>query len=137
MSWWKRQVISAHHRYQLGVIFLFIASFFIFIPYLIFIERQNVDMVTWGWYFIIPWTMVYAALCMHLRSRIGPQERVTPLKRPIAHWAAFGILLIYLNVIQTSEIQRVYPAINFAFIVCSLFMADSYWDFAELKKIRR
>ena len=120
------------HHYQLGVIFLFIFSFGLFIPYLVLLDLYEVDQKIWGWYFIIPWTILYTLYCLYLRGKIPSGERVSALKRPIGHWAVLGVMIVYLNIIKNSEFQTIYPAFNFAFILFSLFIADSYWDFRKL-----
>lgn len=128
--------LCPHHRYQLTVVFLFILGLFVFIPYIIVIERNHLEIVTWGWVFAIPWMILYSKICLSVRRKIGAGERVSPLKRPIGHWVVLGIIIVYMNVLKLSDFQKIYPAIDAAFVVFSLFMADAYWDFRELK-IRR
>ena len=129
--------LHPHHRYQLMVVFLFILGLFLFIPYIIVIERNHLDIVAWGWLFAIPWMLAYSKICLRVRSKIGKGERVSPLKRPIGHWVLLGIMIVYMNVLKPFDFKKIYPAIDATFVVFSLFMADSYWDFTELKKIRR
>jgi len=128
-----RQQLSPLHHYQLGIVFLFVFSFCLFVAYLLVLENNNLDQRAWGWYFIVPWTAIYSAYCLRLRNRVTPAERVSPLKRPLGHWIVLGLSIIYFNAVKDSEFQRIYPAFNFAFLIFTVFLADSYWDFKKLK----
>lgn len=85
----------------------------------------------WQWYFIIPWMIGYTFYCLKLRSKIRVYERISPQKRHIGYWILLGISIIMIH-LEPTNLERIY-AIDFAFIIFSLFLADSYWDFQKLK----
>lgn len=126
--------LSTLHHYQLGVIFSFVLGMFFYIVYLVFLENYNLEEMRWGWYYIIPWALIYIIYCLHLRNKTTGEDRISPLNRPIAHWVILGISLIYFNVVNINEFQSLHPSFNSAFILLSLFMADSYWDFTNKRK---
>lgn len=115
----------------MGVLFVYLVSFFVFVISHVLFETFGYNAERLSWYMIVFWSIGYTGYCLKLRDHIAADERLSPLKRPIAHWVALGIIIIYLNVIETSEAQRLYPAINFSFIIFTLFLSDSYWDFKK------
>ncbi|MBI5728316.1 MAG: hypothetical protein HY984_01015 [Candidatus Magasanikbacteria bacterium] len=133
MTWFKaHHELAAHHRYQLEVIFLFIIGFFLFFPYYLLLEEYGLDPLDWQWFFFWPWIAFYAWYSLRTRGRITRRERQDPLKRPIGHWVLLGISLIVIH-LQPSTLAQL-QSIDWAFAVFSIFLADSYWDFRNLKK---
>ncbi len=122
-----------HHRYQLEVIFLFVAGVFLFYPYWLVVQEYGRDMQIFQWYFFIPWLIFYTLYSLKVRNTIPVREQVTPLKRPIGHWVLLGILLIGFHA------QEFYPAplvaIDLAYVVLTIFLADSYWNFRTPAKL--
>ncbi len=115
----------------MGVLFVYLASFLVFSLAFSLFQYLGWNAGRLTWYIVILWSLGYTGYCLRLRDSIGPSERISPLKRPIGHWVILGIALIYLNVLETAEAQRLYPAINFSFIIFTLFLSDSYWDFKK------
>lgn len=129
----KHLNLSPHHHYQLATIFLFVFGFFLFFPYYILMKTYNVAIETYQWYFFWPWMIFYIIYCLRERNKIGPEERVTPLKRPIGHWVLLGLTSIAI-LLQPNDLEKMH-SLNYAFIVFSIFIADGYWDFRELPRI--
>lgn len=119
--------LHPHHIYQLEMIFLFVIGFFLFFTYFLVIEKYNLDMTVYQWYFTLPWTLIYTAWGLKLRGRIPKGERISPLKRPIVHWILLGIAIIAYQ-LEPINLERYY-SFDLTFIVFTLFLADSYWDF--------
>jgi len=130
-----KHYLHPHHIYQLEVIFLFVVGVFLLFPYWMLVEEYHLDMTVWQWYFLIPWMIFFTLYSLYQRSKISPEERVSPLKRPIAHWVLLGISLIAFHM-QPIDYERMY-GIDIAFIIFSLFLADSYWDFRNLSSTRK
>lgn len=122
-----RKHLHPHHIYQLEVIFLFILGFFLFFSYFLLIQKYNLDMAVYQWYFTIPWTLIFTAYGLKLRGRIPKGERISPLKLPMVHWILLGIAIIAYQ-IEPVNLERYY-SFDLTFIVFTLFLADSYWDF--------
>ena len=130
----KHQSLLPHHHYQMTVILLFVFFVFLFVPYYFAMEEFKLDMQEWQWYFFLPLMLFYSVYCLRERSKIQPEERVDPLKRPIAHWVLLGVtILAYQLQPQENQLEKL-AALNFAFIIFSIFLADSYWDFRNFKK---
>ena len=117
------------HRYQLEVIFLFAAGFFLFFPYYLLLERFHIDVHTWQWYFFWPWMTAYVLYVIRLRARIPESNQQLPQKRAVAHWALLGITLFVTN--QGVFSGGLLSSIDLAFVIFSLFLADSYWNFRK------
>lgn len=131
---WKKLIshkhhpgLSAHHRYQLEVIFLFAAGIFLFVPYYTLIQEYQLDMQTWQWYFFFPWMAFYIIYSLKTRAKIPKGEEKSPLKRPIVHWVLLGIGIILLE-LQPTDLGKL-RSIDLAFVILSIFVADGYWDF--------
>jgi len=84
-------------------------------------------MTVYQWYFTIPWTAIFVAWGLTLRGKIPQGERITPLKRPIVHWVLLGIAIIAYQ-LEPVNLERYY-SFDLTFVIFTLFLADSYWDF--------
>ena len=124
------QCLDPLHRYQLAIIFLFLLGFFLLFPYWLLIQEYRLDHATWQWYYIIPWVILYSWYCLKLRNKIPREEQVKPQKRHLVYWVILGVVVVLLQR-QPIDLERLY-GVDFAFIVFSLFLADSYWDFRSL-----
>ena len=127
----KHHNFCPHHRYQLEVVLLFVFGFFLFIPYYLALEELGLNLQAWQWYFFWPWMLLYVLYSLNLRRKIKPGERVSPLKRPIGHWVLLGVALIALHLQPTDLIKL--QSLDLMFGVFSLFMADAYWDFKNIR----
>jgi hypothetical protein len=135
MNWnhflsYKNYHLNRHHRYQLEVIFLFVAGFFLFFPYYMFIEEYGLDMQIWQWYFFFPWIGFYVLYSLWMRSKVPKKDRVTPLKRPVIHWILIGIFWLSFFHLSKINLERS-QAVDIGFAIFTLFLADSYWDFKK------
>ena len=119
--------LHPHHIYQLEIIFLFFFGYFLFFAYFLIIDYYRFDMATYQWFFVAPWTAIYTLWCLRLRTHIPTKERISPLKRPIIHWMLLGIAIIMYQ-LEPVNLTRFY-SIDITFIVFTIFLADSYWDF--------
>jgi len=126
-----RYRLHAHHIYQLEIILLFAFGFFLLVPYYLLMRELNLDMTDAQWYFVLPWLIFYSIYCLRLRSKIPNNERIKPANRHIAHWVLLGILLIIYH-LQPIDYEKMY-SVDIMFMVFSVFLADSYWDFEKLK----
>lgn len=118
-----------HHRYQIEVVLLFASGFFLFLPFAFLVDEYALDMIKWQWIFFWPWMGFYTYYSLKTRNTIPPEERILPLKRPFMHWILFGLALILVHV-HNVQFTKLY-SLDLAFIIFSLFLADSYWDFRK------
>ncbi len=122
--------LSPHHHYQYSVIFLFVFGFFLFFPFYLIIKNFDLDGQIWQWYFFFPWMAFYIIYCLKQRAKILPVEELNPLKRHLIHWILLGLTLVMMAM-QPNDLKN-YRAIDYAFIIFSLFLADGYWDYKKL-----
>lgn len=134
MHFLHKHGVSPLHRYQLGVLFVYLASFLVFAFAFSLFEYIGWNAGRMLWYVVAFWAVGYTGYCLRLRDAVENSKRISPLKRPIGHWIILGLALVYLHVVQESEAQRLYPSVNASFMIFSLFLADSYWDFTAKKR---
>lgn len=126
------KTLHPHHKYQLEVVFLFASGIFLLVPFLVLLQEYNLELYTYQWYFFWPWMLFYSWYSLVTRAQTLPEERVTPLKRPIMHWVLLGLLI---TTYYLSPISLTHPrSLDIAFIIFTLFLADSYWDFRNPAK---
>lgn len=125
----KHHELHVHHRYQLEVIFLFAAGLFLFLIYYIIFENVGWSISRGQWYFFIPFIILYTTHLLDLRSEIKKAEKISPKRRHILYWVIFGILVITIHK-ETAGVSNL-RLLDLTFLLFSLFLADSYWDFKK------
>ena len=83
-------------------------------------SEYNLDMQTYQWYFFIPWMLFYIIYCLKERIKIGEEERVGPMKRPIIHWIILGLSIVYMAT-QSNDLEKL-QSLYYAFIIFSLWI---------------
>ncbi|MBU2542800.1 hypothetical protein KJ785_04550 [Patescibacteria group bacterium] len=131
LSYKHHENFPQHHHYQIAVIFLFVFGIFLFVPYYLVIDEFNLNMNDYQWYFFIPFLIFFTVYCLKERSKIKPEERVNPMKRPIGHWILLGITLIAFHIKPQDNYLEKIQALDISFAIFSLFLADGYWDFKK------
>lgn len=121
--------LSPRHLYQLELILLFAAGFFLFFPYYNLMRLYEVDMQRWQWYFFFPWMGFFTAYSLVARNKIKTADRIPPLRRSIAHWVLLSLALVALHA-QPTSMKELY-SIDVAFTIFTIFLADAYWDFKK------
>lgn len=124
------------HKYQLGIILVFTAGFLLLFPYYLLMLELEIDISKWQWYFLFPWMIFYISYMASLRSKISKRANITAKKFPIVHWVFLGIAIIAFNIGMPLRLDRLY-GIDSAFIIFSLFLADSFWDFKSFYRLHR
>lgn len=122
--------LSVHHRYQLEIILLFVFGFFLFFPYFLALELLDLDVQTWQWVLFVPWLTFYIWYSLKVRATIPDKEKQPPLKRAIGHWVLLGLSLVALH-LEPRSLEDL-AALDIAFLIFSLFLADSFWDFKKI-----
>ena len=125
--------LHPHHRYQLGVVFLFMAGVMLMFPFHLLVEEYALDMTVWQWYYVIPWMVFYTIYGLLLRRQITASERIQPQRRHILYWVLLGIALIAFH-LRPLDLERPY-AIDLVFALFTIFAADAYWDFRDIKNM--
>ena len=98
-------------------------SFFIF-------KELKADPHDYEWFIVGPLLLLYVAYVWEIRSKVDIQDRRKLTGKTLAYWIAFGILLFanYSSPIPAND----YLSINLFFVIFTLLLADSYWDFRAI-----
>jgi len=127
----KHSDLSPHQRYQLEVLFLFALGAFLFFTYYLIIEKLRWPILDYQWYFFAPWIAFYIIYSLFTRGRIKAAEKINPRHRHLLYWVLFGLTLVSLR-LQPSNLNHL-RSFDIMFVVFSIFLADSYWDFKRIK----
>ena len=114
-------------KYQLDVILLYFAlTIFVWIGFYI-IENTGVNPHFYDWYLGAPIIIFYTLYLLSIRNKIQIGDRRAHTAKSMIYWILLGIILImsYSTPIGAKD----YWSINILFIIFTLFLADSYWDF--------
>jgi len=117
-------------KYQLDIIFLFFAFILITSTFFYYIRSFNADPHSYEWYVAGPIILLYLVWMLKIRSRINLSERRQLTGKSLAYWIALGIIIFasYEMPLSVSE----YWSLNVFFLVFTLLLADSFWDFRKL-----
>ncbi|TSC84754.1 MAG: Uncharacterized protein G01um101413_138 [Parcubacteria group bacterium Gr01-1014_13] len=117
-------------KYQLDIVFLFFAL--LIITSLVFhgLSYFGEDPHNFEWYTAGPLVVLYFAYIWEMRSKINISERRKLTGKTLIYWIVLGIIL-FTNFSSPISVRE-YLTINILFIVFTLFLADSYWDFKKI-----
>ena len=117
-------------QYQLDLIFLFFALLVIIWALFFGLEYLGADPHDYEWMIVGPLLLVYCVWMFGVRNSISLRERRALTTKSLVYWIALGIAIIasYSTPVPASD----YWSINALFLVFTLFLADSYWDFTAL-----
>ena len=117
-------------KYQLDIIFLFFALL-IFIGLIFFgLEYFGEDPHRFEWLMVGPLILLYFAYCWEIRGKIQLSERRNITAKSLFYWIALGIT-IFSSYTEPLGVKD-YLSINILFIIFTLLLADSYWDFKKI-----
>jgi hypothetical protein len=116
-------------QYQLDIIFLFFALILIIWSYFYGLEYLGSDPHDFEWLVALPLMAIYLIYLFHLRSRIELSSRRKPTTKTMVYWIALGISMVLTY--STPVAARDFWSIRAFFIIFTLFLADSYWDFSS------
>ncbi|MBI2037727.1 MAG: hypothetical protein HYT15_02215 [Candidatus Magasanikbacteria bacterium] len=117
-------------KYQLDIIFLFVALLIFIMLFFYFIAYFGQDPHKFQWYVAGPLLILYAVYIWEIRNKINISERRCLTNKTLTLWILLGIGLfaIFDQPIPAKE----YLSLNVLFILFTLFLADSYWDFKKI-----
>ncbi len=117
-------------KYQLDIIFLFFALL-IFIGLVFYgLSSFGEDPHNFEWYTAGPLIVLYFAYVWEIRSKINISERRGVTGKTLIYWIILGITL-FVNFYGPISAQE-YLTIDILFIIFTLLLADSYWDFKKI-----
>lgn len=117
-------------KYQLDIIFLYFALMLIIGVCFYLLEYWGADPHEYEWLIAGPLLIFYFVMLWRIRDKISLGDRRKMTAKSLFYWIALGIILVesYSAPISATE----YWSINALFIVFTLLLADSYWDFRQL-----
>lgn len=123
-------------KYQLDIIFLFFALLIIIGLVFLGLSYFGQDPHNFEWYTAGPLVVLYFAYVWEIRNKIKLPERRKLTGKTLIYWIALGIIL-FANFSAPISAKE-YLTVNILFIIFTLLLADSYWDFKKitLKSLR-
>ncbi len=117
-------------KYQLDIIFLFFALLIIIGLVFFGLSYFGEDPHNFEWYTAGPLIILYFAYIWEIRNKVNIYERRSVTGKTLVYWIALGIALFadFNAPISAQE----YLTVNLLFIIFTLLLADSYWDFKKL-----
>ncbi len=117
-------------HYQLDIIFLFFALGVLLWLSLYGLGRLGLSPDRYQWYLGGPVIVYYTLHLWHIRRNIRAADRREVTTKTLIYWIALGSILF-------ASYQAPLPAARFwsfdlLFIIFTLHLADSYWDFKKL-----
>ena len=117
-------------KYQLDIIFIFFVLIILSWSTLFGLQYLNVDPHRYEWVVTGPLILLYVIWLKTIREQIRLSERRQLTGKTLAYWIT---LLITLFLTYSTPLPaRDYWSIKTLFIVFTLFLADSYWDFRSI-----
>lgn len=117
-------------KYQLDIIFLFFALIIIIGLLFFGLSHFGKDPHDFQWYTAGPLIFLYLAYVWEIRAKINISERRNITGKTLFYWVALGIAL-FANFNGPISVRE-YITVDILFIVFTLLLADSYWDFKKI-----
>ena len=118
-------------HYQLDIIFYFLLALILTWGSFYTLNELGRDPHDFEWLITLPILAVYTFWLLRIRSRIAPNEDRRLTGKTFFYWIVLGIILFisYETPVPASD----YWSVNLLYLVFTLLLADSYWDFRALK----
>lgn len=117
-------------QYQLDIIFLFLAILFILWAFFYTLRYLGVDAHDYEWFAALPLIAFYLIYMLRMRDKISISDRRAMTTKSMIYWIVLGISLF--TSYATPIAARDYWSLNALYLIFTLLLADSYWDFKKL-----
>lgn len=117
-------------KYQLDVIFLFFAVLILIWIGFYLLKNYGINPHEYEWYIAGPLILFYLIHLWKIRASISLADRRAHTTKSMIYWIALGVM-IFMSYSTPIE-ARDYWSINVLFIIFTLLLADSYWDFKKV-----
>lgn len=117
-------------QYQLEIIFLFLAILLILWSFFYILKYLGADPHDYEWYVALPLIGFYLIYTLRIRDRISISDRRALTAKSMIYWILLGISLF--SSYQSPISARDYWSFNLLYLIFTLFLADSYWDFKKI-----
>lgn len=117
-------------KYQLDIIFLFFSISALVWTIFFFIQFGGADPHDYEWVISAPLLFFYFIILWRIREKISQHDHRALTGRTTLYWVALGLIffLSYASPVPASS----YLSFEIIFIVFTIFLADSYWDFQKM-----
>lgn len=120
-------------KYQLDIIFLFFALLLMLWSAFAMLNYFGADAQKYEWFIAIPAIILYFAHLWKIRSKIALADRRNPTPYSFFYWIILGIVLFASYSIPSAPLRASdYLSIEILYIIFTLLLADSYWDFKKI-----
>lgn len=117
-------------QYQLDIIFLFFAILLLVWSSFYGLKFFGADPHRYELYIAGPLLLLFVAILTKIRSKIKIHERRALTGKTLFYWIALGVSLFFTY--STPIAAKEYLSVEILYILFTLFLADSYWDFKKL-----
>lgn len=117
-------------KYQLDIIFLFFALTVLLYAFFYALEYLGADPRDWQWYAAGPLLAFYLAFIGKTRGQIAIADRRALTSKSMIYWLALGIIMFLTFDTPVAAID--FWSVRVFFILFTLLLADSYWDFKTI-----
>ena len=117
-------------KYQLDIIFLFFALILIMWGYFYGLKYLGVDPHDYEWFVALPLIIFYLVYILRIREKISIEDRRAITTKSLVYWIILGVSLFetYITPIPAND----YWSLNALYLIFSILLADSYWDFKSI-----
>ena len=117
-------------KYQLDIIFLFLALILIMWSYFYALQYLGVDPHRYEWMVAGPLLFFYIAYIYKIRNLVSIVDRRNLTTKSLIYWILLGVSLF--STYTTPIPAKDYWSFNALFFIFTIFLADSYWDFKSI-----
>ncbi|MDO8499455.1 MAG: hypothetical protein Q7S66_02235 [bacterium] len=117
-------------KYQLDVIFLFLACAMLLWTAFLLLSYLGADPHDYEWYVGLPVIGLYLVYLWKVRAGISIADRRAMTGKSLCYWVILGIILFssYTSPIPAAR----FISLDVLFLLLTILLADSYWDFKKL-----
>lgn len=124
-------IMKILYKYQLDIIFLFFALIIILWTYFLGLKYLGVDPHDFEWIVAGPLLFIYFFYLIYIRNKIDQSNQRKLTAKTLFYWTSLGVSMFLTY--STPVAAKDYWSIRIFFIIFTLFLADSYWDFKSIK----
>ena len=117
-------------KYQLDIVFLFFALTLLLWAFFYALEYLGADPRDYEWYAAGPLLVFYFVFIWKTRGTISIADRRALTTKSMFYWLTLGIIMFLTFDTPVSAID--FWSVRVFFIIFTLFLADSYWDFKKV-----
>jgi hypothetical protein len=124
-------IMKLLRHYQLDIIFYFLLALILTWVGFYLAEQFGRDPHDFEWAITLPLLTLYTLWLLRIRSHINPSENRRLNGKTFSYWILLGIIIFtsYATPLSASD----FWSVNLLYLIFTLFLADSYWDFRALR----